>query len=134
MQLSGKDLTDARQVAKLMQSWMTGAWPVYCSPLGIDDPKVIARLEEDYFNAPLDRVEGRYTVVGQIDAVLTGDDRVSVIRAIPGSPPTKLEVDTTVEALGNFVESAKTLGVTLEPDEFVHRAPAVVIRPLAIFR
>ncbi len=134
LQIQGKELAAAKQQAKLMQSWMTGSWPVYCAPHGVEAPRVVARLEEDYFIADLDRAEGDYTVVGQVDALLEGDDRTSVIRVMTGSPVTRIEMDTSVEALANFVEPAKALGVELQDDDFVHRPPTVIIRPLAIYR
>lgn len=135
MHLPTGELNEARKIAKMMQGWMTGSWPVHIAPLGVDAPMVVARLEEDYLVGPLDRVEGRYTIVGQVDSMLTGDERVSVMRALTGSPPTKAELDITVEALTPFAEPADALlGTTLVEDDIIYRAPTVVMRPLAIFR
>jgi hypothetical protein len=133
--LQGKELTDAKNVARMMQGWMTGSWPVTCAPFGVAEPEVVARLEEEYFVAGLDRAVGSFTVIGQVDALLAGEERLSIIRIMTGSPPTKAELDLVPVALEHFRDPAKELmGIDLTDADFVHRTPTVVIKPLAIFR
>jgi hypothetical protein len=108
--------------------------PIYLAPLDVAEPRVMARLDEDYMLSPKEAIDGFYTVIGQVDQLLESDEEISVIRVIRDVPPTPLEVTTISEALSHFIEPAKKLGVDVSQDDLSVRSPSVMLRPIAVFR
>lgn len=130
---------EAKQSAKLIEQWVTGGSGrrnvlVYVNPDGVQSPRIVARLDQQYILGGLDNAEGRFTVIGQVDALLGEDDKESVIRVVRDVPPTPLEIATIDTALQNFIEPAKTLGVDIAPDDLTFEYPSVLLRPVAIFK
>jgi hypothetical protein len=135
----GAELAETKATAKLMTSWLSDGdrpthLPVYLQPDGVPDPRVVTMLEDAYLVGGYDKLEGTYTVVGQVSALLSGDDVESVVRLIRDVPPTALEVQTITEAMMHFIEPAEALGVQLEESDITFTAPAVMVRPIAIFQ
>ena len=54
------------------------------------------------------------------------------MRLAAEAPVTKLERDTLTEVVGNFVEPAKALGVTITVNETELSGPALLSRAIAI--
>jgi hypothetical protein len=107
---------------------------VYFRPFGIDEPRIVGRLDEQYIIGGLDNIQGRFTVVAQVDTLLDGDDKVSAIRVLRDVPPTPLEIETAREALTEMIEVAGELGVQMDEQDITYSSPAVLIRPLAIYK
>jgi len=108
--------------------------PVYMAPYESTEPTVVARLDEEHMLSPKEGIDGLYKVIAQVDEILRPGDEVSAIRIFRDVPPTALEVTTISEALASFVEPAKELGVVIAPDDISVPYPAVVVRPIAVFR
>lgn len=83
--------------------------PMYLQPGGVAEPRIVAGLQ---------------------DAYLVGGHE-SIIRDVP---PTQAEVDVISEALTNFIEPARELGVEIDEDDITIRAPAVMLRPIAVYQ
>ena len=133
------DVAQVKKVARMMEGWMGGSkgsrnLAVYLLPDGIDSPRMVGRLDDQYITAGLESVEGTFTVIGQIDSVLAQDDKVSAIRILRDVPPTPIEIETINQGLKNFFEPAKGLGVEITEDDLMFTHPTVLLRPIAIFK
>jgi hypothetical protein len=112
--MTNAELAEAKQTAKMMEPWITGrsgsrSYAVYFKPFGIDDSRIVGRLDERYIIGGLDNIEGCFTVVAQADSLLESSDNVSAIRVIRDVPPTTLEIATAREALTEMIEPAKEM-------------------------
>jgi hypothetical protein len=112
--MTNAELAEAKQIAKMMEQWITGrsgsrSYAVYFKPFGIDDSRIVGRLDERYIIGGLDNIEGCFTVVAQADSLLESSDNVSAIRVIRDVPPTTLEIATAREALTEMIEPAKEM-------------------------
>jgi hypothetical protein len=107
---------------------------MYVLPDGVDEPRIVAALHDAYLIGDRESIEGTYTVVGQVSKLLTGDDVVSTIRVIRDVPPTPLEVTTINTAMTTFIEPGRELGVEIEASDINIAAPAVILRPIAIYQ
>lgn len=135
----GSELADLRNTSRMMMEWMGGKdkpthLPVYIRPGGVDHPRIIARLLDAYLIGGHENVEGTYTVVGQVERLLAGDEVVSAIRVIRDVPPTPKELETITEALTAFIPVAQELGVDMDQSDINIAAPGVVLRPIAIYQ
>ena len=135
----GGELAETKKMARMMADWMGGRdklthLPMYMQPGGVEHPRILAGLQDAYLIGGRDAIEGTFTVVGQVAALLSGEQAESPIRIIRDVPPTQMEVDTISEALTHFIEPAKDLGVEIDEDDITIRAPAVVLRPVAVYQ
>lgn len=134
----GAELAETKKTAAMMVSWMGGRdkpthLPVYLLPGGVSDPRIIAGLQDAYIIGGHENLEGTFTVITQVSGLLAGDEVQSVIRVIRDVPPTQLEVETINEALTHLIEAADELGVAFDASDISIPAPAVVMRPIAIY-
>jgi hypothetical protein len=107
---------------------------MYLEPGGVEQPRIIAGLQEPYLIGGHENIEGTYTVIAQVASVLAVDDVESPIRVIRNVPPTQMEVDAITQALVGFIEPARDLGVNLAPEDITIRAAAVIMQPIALYR
>ena len=83
----------------------------------------------------LGELDGTFTIVAQVETVLKPGDELSAIRVIRDAPPTPLETRTIAEALRNFKgQATEGMGIEIEDDDIMYVHPAVVVRPIAIYR
>jgi hypothetical protein len=108
--------------------------PVYLEPGQVAEPRLVAELQDQYLIGGGESLEGTFTVIGQVSRLLEGNQVESSIRMIRDVPPTQLEVDTISEALANFIEPGRELGVEISRGDINIAAPAVVLRPVAVFQ
>ena len=95
---------------------------------------MIGRLDERFLVGGLDKVEGSYDVIGQVEALLKPTEVESVIRVIREVPPTPKEIEVLEEAMSHFSEPSKDLGVEMSSADLSFSHPAGLLRPLAIYR
>ena len=138
-QQKGQELAETKATARMMNVWLGGKdavahYPVYMAPYETDVPRMVARLDENYMLSPKEGINGVYKVIAQVDEILRETDVVSVIRILRDVPPTAMESETVIEALRNFIEPAKALGVDIGEDDLSVPHPAIVVRPIAVFR
>jgi hypothetical protein len=134
----GAELAEIKKTAAIMKGWIAGGdkrthLPTYLRPGGVSEPRIVAGLQDKYLIGGHENVEGRYTVVGQVAGLLSGDQVQSTIRVIRDVPPTQLEVDTINEALTNFIEPGREMGVEIDASDINVPAPAVILTPIAIY-
>lgn len=139
MRLPPAQLQETKKQARRVSGWMKGrdgqmSILVSVAPLGTDSPRVFARLDERYLVNGLGPIEGEVIVIGQIEALVEEGEYVPAIRVLRETPPTQLETDTITEALGNLIEPAAGLGVTISSDDITFGYPAVLMHPIAFFR
>jgi hypothetical protein len=132
-------MKEHKNVAKVMGDWMSGpdgrqATTVYMQPYGVATPKIIGRLDEKYVVESLEDIEGEFTVVGQIDALLGVSQKESIIRVLRGTPATPSETEVILEAMKQFAKSGAELGVEVDDDDIQFTSPTVILRPIAIYR
>lgn len=138
-QQKAQELKETKATARMMASWMGGKdepthLPVYLQPYGIQDPRIIARLEDEYLIGNSESMEGEFKVVAQVSALLEDEEVVSAIRLVRDVPPTQVEIATIQAGLLNLVEPAAELGVTFGEEDINVGTPAVVLHPIAIYR
>jgi len=137
--VDAKAAAEAKKIAPRMEQWITGGHDrrnllVYLLPGGAAYPRIVARLDDKYIVGDLDNIEGRFTVVAQVDALLHDDERDSVIRVVRDVPPTPMEVETINTALAPFAEAGRGLGVVVNDDDFTFASPTMIVRPIAIWK
>jgi hypothetical protein len=137
--LKGAELTEAKNMARMMVGWMGGRdkpthLPMYLRPGGVPEPRVVAAIQDAYLIGKHEEIEGTFTVIGQVAAMLEGEQVESTIRVIRDVPPTQLELGVINEALTNFIEPAREMGVEIDQSDINITAPAVMLRPIAIFQ
>jgi hypothetical protein len=135
----GAELAETKQMARIMVDWMGGRdkpthLPMYMRPGGVLEPRIVAGLQDAYLIGGHENIEGTFTVVGQVTALLSGDQVESTIRIIRDVPPTQAEVDVISEAMTNFIEPALEFGVEIDASDINIPAPAVMLRPIAIYQ
>lgn len=135
----GAELAETKQTARMMIGWMGGRdkpthLPMYLRPGGVAEPRIVAGLQDAYVIGGHENIEGTFTVVGQVTGLLSGDQVESTIRIIRDVPPTQAEVTVINEAMANFIEPGRELGVEIDLSDITIPAPAVMLRPIAIFQ
>jgi hypothetical protein len=136
---TGAELKETQTTARAMIEIMGGTskpthLPTYLRPGGVTEPRVVARLKDEYLIGSRAEVEGTYRVVSQVAALLSNDQVESAIRIIRDVPPTQAEVAVIDEALAHFIEPAREVGVEIDASDINIPAPAVIVRPIAIFQ
>jgi hypothetical protein len=139
LKLSGPEAAEAKRTARMMEQWVTRSSGqrstlAYFHPFGINEPNIVGSLDDKFLIGGLDNVQGRFTVVAQVDTTLEDENTVSAIRILRDVPPTPMEIQTSREAFTHLIEPAKELGVTITEDDITFSHPTILIRPLAIFK
>jgi hypothetical protein len=138
-EVKGAELAETKQTARMMVTWMGGRdkpthLPTYLRPGGVAEPRIVASLQDAYLIGGHENVEGTFTVLGQVSTLLGGDQVESSIRLIRDVPPTPTELATINQALTHMIEPARELGLEINPTDISIPAPAVVLRPIAVFQ
>lgn len=133
------ELVDIKKQARMMRGWMRGAGDssnamIDIAPFGTPEPRMVARLDERYLVSGLQAVEGEYTIIAQVEAMLDPSEKVSAVRVIRDTPPTPLETEVSTKALKNLIEPAAALGVEVSEADITLEHPTVILHPIAIFR
>jgi len=76
----------------------------------------------------------RYTVVGQVDQVLSQGEEYLTMRLTQDAPPIQAELDAFREAVNTFIEPAKQIGVDVSSADASITGPALWLKPIAVFR
>lgn len=140
MQQKGPELQETKATAKQIVALMKGGpdrkgrISLYMAPCGQMTPLVVCSLSEEYLVRSGEDLEGEFRVIAQVEHLLKEGETIPAIRFIRDVPPTPMEVSTSAEALEGFKEAAEGLGVTIADEDILIPAPAVQVRPIAIFR
>ncbi|MFZ3022081.1 MAG: hypothetical protein WA090_08210, partial [Candidatus Nanopelagicaceae bacterium] len=133
---SGTELVATKNVAKMMSDWMGTkseeiSLLVYLAPNGVTDPRIVARLEDPYLVRGTQAVQGRYTIIGQVEELISANKSVPALRVFKDTPPTIAEIKVIQEGMEGFKESAEALGITISDQDINIAHPGVVIHPIA---
>lgn len=132
-------VAELKKQARMMRSWLADSSGnlnqlVHIQPLDFAEPRVIARIDENYLLDGAQGLEGEYTIVAQVEQLVDEGYPVPIARVVRDIPPTPKETETMTNALSNFQEGATALGVTIEPEDLSISHPAVILKPIALFR
>ena len=136
----GPELQTTKATAKVMRQLLGGAEDATTAALlvatvvGGDGPTVALSVKSEWLVGRLGEVAGKYTVVAQIEQVLNEGDEWSALRLTRDVSPTPLEISTLREVVGHFVEPAKGLGIEVPTTASVVTGPALIAKPIAIYR
>lgn len=132
-------VAEIKRQARMMRNWLSDSNDnlnqlVHIDPFGFSSPRVIARLDENYILDGSTGLEGEYTLIAQVEQLVDENYPVPIARVVRDIPPTPKETETMTSALGNFQESATALGVEITEDDLTIAHPAVILKPIALYR
>jgi len=132
-------VAETKKIARQMAHWMRGKDEsrnliVYMAPFGVVDPRIAARLDENYLVGGAQAVEGTFTVIGQVESLIQPGESVPAIRVVRDTPPTPMETETITTALKGMTEVAAGLGLEIADGDLTLQHPGVILHPIAIFR
>ncbi|MCQ9162773.1 hypothetical protein [Arthrobacter sp. STN4] len=132
----GEELKGTKAGLRSLEALLGGTDEVLAMlrPEGDAGPAVAVILDANWLIGGLGRLDGTYTVVAQVEMVLEEGDKWPTLRLTADAPVTKLERDTLTAVVGNFIEPAEALGVTIAADEAELSGPALLLRAIAIYR
>lgn len=108
--------------------------PVVAKPYGGEGPEVLLLLRREWLIGEIDSLAGDFNVVGQVTELLSENDEYPILRLMHGVPPTSFEIDMLKDLVGNFQEAAKQLGLGISSEEVVITGPAMILKPIAIYK
>lgn len=132
-------VAETKKTARMMSGWMKGRGSgksimVSISPVGVDTPRVIARLDEANLVSGTQFVEGDFTVIAQVESLIKKGEAVPAIRILRETPPTPKETELITQALQGLIEPAAAFGIEIAADDITIVYPGVILNAVAIFR
>ena len=107
---------------------------VLAKPNGDAGPLVAMPVKTKWLVGKFGQFGGEYTVVAQVDRIIGKDEELPALRLTQEVGPTPLEIESIKEAMREFIEPAKTMGVVITEDEATIKGPALWLEPIAIYR
>ena len=133
-----RDIRDTVQILELMSQPGPGeasTFLVFAETSGTrDGHRLVVPVQEKHLLVPLDDFSGRATFVAQVDRILPESEQVLAIRLIRNAPQLAMEREGLEQALPDLIEAFGELGITAEHDEFFLSAPAVILKPICIYK
>jgi hypothetical protein len=99
-----------------------------------DGYKLVLPIQERHLRVPLEDFSGTATFIAQVDRVIPDGEEVLAIRLLRNAPPLGLERQALDEALPDLIEGFRELGVEVSQADFFLTNPAVVLKPIWIFK
>jgi hypothetical protein len=96
--------------------------------------RLVMPVQSRYLLVPLDEFAGRATIVGQVDRILTNGDEMHVVRLLKNAPVLPVEREGLLDALPDLASAFSELGVDMTVDDLVLKSPAVVLKPICIYK
>jgi hypothetical protein len=107
---------------------------VIARPNGDEGPPVIIRFAQRWMIGQLGHLSGSYSVVGQVDQVLSSGEELPTMRLTHDAPPTPMELTALREVVKGFVEPSQQMGISVSADDASIQGPALWLTPIAVFR
>lgn len=104
------------------------------TPTGDAGPAVGVTFQKQWIIETIGRWNGVFTVVAQVEEVLGPDQSWETMRLIEDVPMTPLEESTLISAMAPFQTAVEGFGLELGDDTLELRGPALVLRPIALYR
>ena len=108
--------------------------PLLATPLGGPGPAVLLSATRGWMIGRLGELGGEFGVVAQVVRIVHEGSEYPVMKLTKDVSPTPLEIATLKNAVSNFVEPARSVGVMVEESESVICGPAMIVKPIAIYR
>jgi hypothetical protein len=104
--------------------------------IGDPGPAVILTLVDQWMIGELGCLQGEYSIVAQVEQVLSEGDEWPALRLTRDAPTTSMEIDALKEMVEVFASGLKEhdMGMNVGVDEATVAGPALLLRPIAIFR
>lgn len=103
------------------------------TPIGNEGPPVALTFLNEWIVESIGRWTGTYTVVGQVEEVLPEGENWQTVRFID-APLTPIEKTTLIGAIEPFRGALANLGVDMDDSPTELLGPALVLRPIAMYR
>lgn len=108
--------------------------PLIATVLGESGPPVLLSVSKAWLIGRLGELRSCFELIGQVAQIVPDDEEYPVMRLTKDVAPTPLEIQALKNVVEQYVEPAKALGVNVEPGESVIFGPALVVKPIAIYR
>lgn len=133
------EMKEARDFVKLLESMASpksgeSTFLVFAETGENVDHRLVLAIQERYLLVPLDAFSGTATFVAQVDRILPDDDELLAVRLLRNAPQLALEREGLAEAMPDLIGGIDELGIQVSRDDFFLRAPAVVLRPICIYK
>lgn len=136
--LKGDELKALKEQVRILTWFIRADEPLetvaIATVLGGDGPVVGMQLADKWMIGALGRLSGQYTIVGQVDHVLTAGQEFPALRLTDSAPVTPLELSTLKEIIPPFVAPSKAFGINVSENDAAIKGPALWLTPIAIFR
>lgn len=99
-----------------------------------DGYKLVLPIVERHMRVPLDEFSGTATFIAQVEWIVPEGEQILALRLLRNAPPLGLEREALEEVLPEFIEGFRELGVEVSQMDFLLSKPAVVLKPMWIFR
>lgn len=103
-------------------------------PLGDQGPAVAMTFLTPWVIESISRWNGVYTLVAQVEEVLEEGQAWQAMRIIEDAPLTPLEEKTLIDAVEPFRDGLKGFGIEMDEEPTKVKGPALVLRPIALYR
>lgn len=136
----GAELKETKAGARNVRQFLNGVSgdsddvPIVATVIGEAGPPVLVSASKQWLIGRLGELSGCFGVIGQVVRIVPPDEEYPVLRLTKDVVPTPLEISTLKEVVQGYVEPARSIGVDVEPGESVITGPAMVIKPIAIYR
>lgn len=107
---------------------------VSAEPSGDSGPQVLMQLNRRWAVLPLGSMNGEYSVIGQVERVLEPGESYPAVRITHDVPVTQLEETMLRESISGFTEAAKGIGIDIDDDAAFVPGPAMIVKPIGIYR
>jgi hypothetical protein len=99
-----------------------------------DGYKLVLPILERHMRVPLDEFNGTATFIAQVERIIPDGEQILALRLLRNAPPLGVEREALEEALPELIEGFRELGVEVSQRDFLLSKPAVVLKPMWIFR
>lgn len=107
---------------------------VLATPNGDAGPKVAMPIKTKWLIGKFGQFGGEYSVVAQVDRILTEGEKMPALRLTHEVAATQLEIDTLVESIQGYKDPANAMGVVITDEDAAISGPALWLEPIAIYR
>jgi hypothetical protein len=134
------DIADARGVLKLVEQLsQTGdaskTFLAFATTTGTTDGYLLLLpIQEANLLVPLDDFGGEATFVAHVDRIFAPDEEMMALRILRNSPLLPMEQEGLRDAIPGLVTVLNNLGIDAEEEEFILGKPAVLLKPVCIFK
>ena len=107
---------------------------VLARPNGGEGPIVAMPVKTNWLVGKFGQFGGEYTVVAQVDRIIGDGQELPALRLTQDVAATPLEIGVLKEAIREFVEPAKEMGVVVTEADATISGPGLWLEPIAIYR